>query len=329
MKAILQSIINHYVLSFDTAKELMLDIANAKHNPSEIASLLSLLQQRGIHAQELAGFREALLQKAVRVNLNCPDAIDIVGTGGDGKNSFNISTATAFVVAASGIPVIKHGNYSASSISGSSHIFEQLGFTLTADQVTLQSYLDQLSICFLHAPCFHPSMKEVVPVRKELKIPTFFNILGPLINPASVSKLCLGVANLSTFRLYKHLLQETDLHYTIVHNIDGYDELSLTDDARVYHHTQGEQVYTPQALGEGKINPQDIYGGNTTQEAFDLFMRILSGKGSPAQNQVVIANATLAIQLAKPELSLAQARDLATASLMERKAYDIIQQIQS
>ena len=329
MRQILQSIIHQHILSFGTAKQLMIDISERRYAPNEVAALLSLIQQRGVHSSELAGFRQALLDQAVSIDLDIPEAIDIVGTGGDGKNTFNISTAAAFVVAAAGFPVIKHGNYSASSVSGSSHIFEQLGFELTADRSTLMQYLQQLNICFLHAPCFHPSMKEVAPIRRELNIPTIFNILGPLINPAGVKNLCLGVANLKTLRLYRQVLQGTSTRYTMVHNLDGYDEISLTDQVKVDHYLTGDTTYSPHHFGTTRIEPQEIYGGDSTEAAFQLFLNILSGNGTQAQNQVVMANAAIAIRLVKPELSLTQAKQLAKESLLGLSAYELIKQIRS
>ncbi len=249
---------------------------------------------RSITIEELQGFRDALLELAVRVDLNGQNVIDIVGTGGDGKNTFNISTLSCFIVAGAGQKVAKHGNYGATSISGASNVMEQLGYRFSNDAGKLNREVEETNICFLHAPIFHPALKAVGAIRKNLGIRTFFNMLGPMVNPASPKFQLVGVYNLEMARIYTYLLQQTQSSFAIIHSLDGYDELSLTGDARVITN-EGERVMTPEQLGKRMVSPSDLYGGNTAEEAAKIFLHILQGKGSWAQNAVVFANAAMAL----------------------------------
>jgi anthranilate phosphoribosyltransferase len=249
---------------------------------------------RSITIEELQGFRDALLELAVRVDLNGQNVIDIVGTGGDGKNTFNISTLSCFIVAGAGQKVAKHGNYGATSISGASNVMEQLGYRFSNDAGKLNREVEETNICFLHAPIFHPALKAVGAIRKNLGIRTFFNMLGPMVNPASPKFQLVGVYNLELARIYTYLLQQTQSSFAIIHSVDGYDELSLTGDARVITN-EGEKVMTPEQLGKRMVSPSDLYGGNTAEEAAKIFLHILQGKGSWAQNAVVFANAAMAL----------------------------------
>ncbi len=249
---------------------------------------------RSITIEELQGFRDALLELAVRVDLNGQNVIDIVGTGGDGKNTFNISTLSCFIVAGAGQKVAKHGNYGATSISGASNVMEQLGYRFSNDAGKLNREVEETNICFLHAPIFHPALKAVGAIRKNLGIRTFFNMLGPMVNPAFPKFQLVGVYNPEMARIYTYLLQQTQSSFAIIHSLDGYDELSLTGDARVITN-EGERVMTPEQLGKRMVSPSDLYGGNTPEEAAKIFLHILQGKGSWAQNAVVFANAAMAL----------------------------------
>jgi anthranilate phosphoribosyltransferase len=294
MKKILQILFEYKVLTRDQAKEVLTGISQGQFNDSEITAFITVYLMRSITIEELNGFRDALLELAVTVDLNGYDVIDIVGTGGDGKNTFNISTLACFIVAGAGQKVAKHGNYGATSISGSSNVMEQLGYKLSKDPDKLKTEIETANICFLHAPLFHPALKAVGPIRKNLGIRTFFNMLGPLVNPALPKYQLIGVYNLEMARMYNYLLQKKASLFTIIHSLDGYDEISLTGDTRVIS-KEGERVMTPEQLGKRAVSPSDIYGGNTTEEAGKIFFRILSGQGTWAQNAVVFANAAMAL----------------------------------
>jgi anthranilate phosphoribosyltransferase len=255
---------------------------------------MTVYLMRSITIEELQGFRDALLELCVRVDLDGNETIDIVGTGGDGKNTFNISTLSCFIVAGTGQKVAKHGNYGASSISGASNVMEQLGYKFKNDQDRLKKEVDQANICFLHAPMFHPALKTVGPIRKNLGMRTFFNMLGPMVNPANPRFQLVGVFSLEMARIYNYLLQQTEKNFTIIHSLDGYDEISLTNDTKVITNN-GEKVMTPEELGKRMVEPSDIYGGNSVEEAAKIFVKILRGEGSWAQNSVVLANAAMAL----------------------------------
>jgi anthranilate phosphoribosyltransferase len=295
MKKILSFLFEHKTLDRASAKEVLINISRGMYNESEIASFTTVFLMRSITIDELQGFRDALMELCVPVNFNGQQVLDIVGTGGDGKNTFNISTLSSFIVAGSGNKVAKHGNYGASSISGSSNVMEQLGYRFTNDQDVLKKQLDEANICFLHAPLFHPALKIVGPIRKNLGVRTFFNMLGPMVNPAIPEYQLVGVFNLEMARIYNYLLQQTGKAFTIIHTLDGYDEISLTGDAKVITN-KGEKILTPEDLGKRPVSPEDIHGGNSVEEAAKIFLKILKGEGTWAQNAVVIANAAMALQ---------------------------------
>ncbi|HEV3414541.1 MAG TPA: anthranilate phosphoribosyltransferase [Puia sp.] len=294
MKKILQYLFEHKTLAREQAKEILTRISKGEFNDTEIAAFITVFLMRSITIEELQGFRDALLELCVKVDLNGMETVDIVGTGGDGKNTFNISTLACFVVAGTGNKVAKHGNYGATSISGASNVMEQLGYKFKNDTARLRQEVEMAGICFLHAPLFHPALKTVGPIRKNLGIRTFFNMLGPMVNPASPSTQLVGVYNLEMARIYNYLLQQTASRFTIIHGLDGYDEISLTGDTKVITN-RGERVMTPEELGRRMVNAADIYGGNTVEEAAKIFSRILKGEGSWAQNAVVLANAAMAL----------------------------------
>ena len=295
MKKILSFLFEHKTLDRASAKEVLINISKGLYNESEIASFTTVFLMRSITIDELQGFRDALMELCVPVKLDGHQVLDIVGTGGDGKNTFNISTLSSFVVAGTGNKVAKHGNYGATSISGSSNVMEQLGYKFTNNQDVLKKQIEEANICFLHAPLFHPALKIVAPIRKNLGVRTFFNMLGPMVNPAIPEYQLVGVFNLEMARIYNYLLQQTGKSFTIIHSLDGYDEISLTSDAKVITN-KGEKIFTPEDLGKRPVSPDDIHGGNTVEEAAKIFLKILKGEGTWAQNAVVIANAAMALQ---------------------------------
>ena len=294
MKNILNRLINNELLSKEEAKNALVSISNGSANPSQIAAFLTVYMMRSISIDELAGFREALLELCVRIDLSAYNTIDLVGTGGDGKDTFNISTLASFLTAGAGVKVTKHGNYGVSSITGSSNVMESLGIKFSNDPDFLEKCVDQAGICILHAPLFHPAMKNVGPIRKELGVRTIFNILGPMINPAFPKNQLLGVFNLELARMYGYLYQNTDSNFTIVHALDGYDEISLTGPSKIITGST-ERMLNPEDFGVQLIQQSDIEGGKTVEESAQMFMNIISGKGTEAQNNVVCANAAMAI----------------------------------
>lgn len=294
MKEILQYLFNHYTLSKSEAKAIMIEIAQNKFNSTEVTAFISIFLMRNITLKELEGFREALLQMAVPVNLDASDAIDIVGTGGDGKNTINISTLASFVAAGAGQKVTKHGNYGASTITGASNVMEELGYKFKNDSDQLNDELQKANICFLHAPYFHPALQSVVALRKALGLRTFFNLLGPLVNPAKPKYSMIGVYNLEIARIYQYLLQNDNREFILVHGMDGYDEISLTQDTKIITKS-GEDIYSAEDLGFDSITAESIKAGETTQETAKIFRNILHGKGSEQQNAVVLANASMAL----------------------------------
>jgi len=294
MKKILQYLFEHKTLSRAMAKEVLVNIGKSVYNEHEVTAFMTVYLMRSITIEELQGFQDALLELCVPVSLNGHKVMDIVGTGGDGKNTFNISTLACFIVAGTGQKVAKHGNYGASSISGASNVMEQLGYKFKNDEERLKREVGESNICFLHAPLFHPALKTVGPIRKNLGVRTFFNMLGPMVNPAAPAFQLVGVYNLEMARVYNYLLQQTGRAFTIIHGLDGYDEISLTNDTKVITN-EGERIMTPEQLGKRMVNPTDIFGGNTVEEAAKLFLKILKGEGSWAQNAVVLANAAMAL----------------------------------
>ena len=319
MKKILQYLFEHKTLSRATAKEVLVNISKGVYNEAEITAFITVFLMRSITIDELQGFRDALLELCIRVDLNGYQAIDIVGTGGDGKNTFNISTLACFIVAGTGQKVTKHGNYGATSISGASNVMEQLGYKFKVDGSKLKAEVDEANICFLHAPLFHPALKAVGPIRKSLGVRTFFNMLGPMVNPAFPKYQLVGVYNLEMARIYNYLLQQTEGTFTIIHGLDGYDEISLTNDTKVITN-EGERIMTPEQLGKRTVSAQDILGGNTVEDSAKIFLKILNGQGSWAQNAVVLANAAMGLHSTGQFKNYADAYFAAVESLESGKA---------
>lgn len=294
MKRILQYLFEHKTLSRSAAKDVLVSIGKGVYNEHEVTAFMTVYLMRSITIEELQGFRDALLELCVPVDLGGMKVIDIVGTGGDGKNTFNISTLSCFIVAGAGQKVAKHGNYGASSISGASNVMEFLGYKFKNDTTKLKEEVETAGVCFLHAPVFHPALKTVGPIRKNLAMRTFFNMLGPMVNPASPFFQLIGVYNLEMARIYNYLLQQTDRAFTIIHSLDGYDEISLTTDTKVISN-DGERIMTPDQLGKRMVSANDISGGNSIEDAAAIFTKILNSEGSWAQNAVVLANAAMAL----------------------------------
>ncbi len=294
MKHILNRLINHEQLTKEESRNVLINISEGKYNNSQIAAFLTVYMMRSVSIEELEGFRDALLDLCLEVNVKAYNTIDLCGTGGDGKNTFNISTLASFVTAGANIKVTKHGNYGVSSISGSSNVMEQLGIKFSADSSFLIRCLDESNICILHAPLFHPAMKNVAPIRYELGVKTFFNMLGPMVNPAFPKNQLVGVFNLELARKYGYLYQKGTKNYAILHAMDGYDEVALTGPVKMISNTT-ETILTPETFGVPQIKQSEIYGGETVEASARIFTEILKGKGTPAQNNVVCANAALAI----------------------------------
>jgi len=314
MKQILNSLFEHQALTRDEAQEVMRKMAEGQYNESQIAAFISVYLMRSIELEEILGFREALLSMAVKLDFSDFDVLDIVGTGGDEKNTFNISTAACFAVAGAGYQVVKHGNYAATSVSGSSNVLEYFGAKFTTDETVLKRSLNASGFAYLHAPIFNPAMKNVAPVRRSLGVRTFFNVLGPLISPARPQSQCLGVYNLKMMRLYTYIYQQLGIRYSIVHSLDGYDEVSLTDSTMVVN-IGGEKIFSPEQLGFAKIDQQDLYGGATIEEAAGIFMRVLDNEATLAQRNAVLANAAIAIQTQHSGKSLNECCDEALFSI--------------
>lgn len=301
----------------------MLQIARGGHNDAQLAAFITVYLMRSITIDELQGFRDGLLELAVPVHLD-HEVMDIVGTGGDGKNTFNISTLACFIVAGAGRKVAKHGNYGATSISGASNVMEQLGYRFRNDSGQLNKELDAAGFTFLHAPLFHPALKAVAPIRKQIGFRTFFNMLGPMVNPARPAFQLVGVYSLEMARIYNYLLQQTGQPFTIIHGLDGYDEISLTNDTKVITQ-QGERVLSAEYLGKRTVSPADIYGGHSVEEAARIFLRILKGEGTWAQHAVVLANAAMALQCTGDYTDYDAAYAAAVDSLESGKAWKSFQ----
>jgi len=326
MKNILNRLINHEILSKEEAKDVLVNISNGSYNSSQIASFLTVYMMRNITIEELAGFREALLELCIAIDLSAYNTIDLCGTGGDGKNTFNISTLASFVTAGAGIKVAKHGNYGVSSISGSSNVMESLGIRFSNEKGYLEKCIEQAGICVLHAPLFHPAMKNVAPIRKDLAVKTFFNMLGPMVNPSFPKNQLVGVFNLELARMYSYLYQNTDANFTILHSLDGYDEISLTGTTKTISNKM-EAMLQPEDFGVSQLMQQDIYGGDSVEAAAKLFLTIISGKGTEAQNNVVCANSGMAIATVN-NLTPKGGFELAKESLLSGNGLIALQKLQ-
>lgn len=326
MKKILEYLFQYKILSRAQAKDALLHISKGEYSEYEITAFVTVFMMRSIAVSELQGFVDALLELAVPVDLGTHEVIDIVGTGGDGKNTFNISTLASFIVAGAGHKVAKQGNYGATSVSGSSNVLELMGYKFKSDQQLLRHELETCNICFMHAPFFHPALKQVAPMRKKLAIRTFFNLLGPLVNPCKPKFQVLGVYNMEAARLYNYFLQEKSDNYCVIFGMDGYDEISLTGDTKVCT-AKGEFVYSAEELGKRIVEPEEIFGGDTTQEAADLFQKIISGNGSWSQNAVVLANAAMAMYATGLYDNYDLAYQKAVDSLESGKAFKTLQKL--
>lgn len=319
MKKILNHLFENKTFSREEAQRILTSIAMGEFNNSQIAAFITAYGMRNITVHELQGFRDAMLDLCLKIDLSDFELIDLCGTGGDGKDTFNISTLASFVVAGAGYKVAKHGNYGVSSGCGSSNVMEFLGYTFTNDESTLKKSLDQASICFLHAPLFNPAMKTVAPIRKELGVKTFFNMLGPMVNPAQPKNQIVGVFSLELARLYAYLYQQTDKNYTIIHAVDGFDEVSLTCDFKTFS-KKGETLNKVSDLGFEQITEREIQGGDTIESSAEIFRSVLHGNGTDAQTNVVLTNAALAIQTINGNVAFADCYYEAEESLSSKKA---------
>ena len=327
MKAILNRLIQHQQLSKEEARQMIINIADGQYNTSQIASFLTVYMMRSISLEELEGFRAALLELCIAIDLSEFDTIDLCGTGGDGKDTFNISTLSSFVTAGAGIKVTKHGNYGVSSGCGSSNVLEALGVKFSNEQDFLKRCVDQAGICILHAPLFHPAMKNVAPVRRELGVKTFFNMLGPLVNPAFPKNQLTGVFNLELARLYHYLFQKTDTNFTILYALDGYDEISLTGPTKAFS-KNSERVLSPKDFGVLPLEAIQIAGGDNVDSSAKIFMNVIQNKGTQAQQEVVCANAGMAIATAL-NLSPIEGFEKAKESLLSGKAFEALTKLQN
>lgn len=325
MKAILNELIDHRSLSRETARRVLMELTSGKYNHSQTAAFMTVYMMRNVTIDELQGFRDAMLELCLRMEFDHP-VMDVCGTGGDGKNTFNLSTLSAFVAAGAGQPIAKHGNYGVSSACGSSNVMEFFGYKFTNDADILKRSLDKANICFMHAPLFHPAMKNVAPIRRELGVKTFFNMLGPLVNPAMPRRQLVGVFSLELARQFCYLYQGTDKSFLVLHSLDGYDEVSLTGGFKVFD-SGGERILYPEDLALPQLKPADIFGGETVEEAAKIFRSVLEGTCTPQQRDAVIANAAMALYAANQEAGLDDAVQRATESLDGGKALQVFKKL--
>ncbi len=326
MKSVLNRLIKHEQLSKEEARQMIINIADGKYNSSQIASFLTVFMMRSIGLEELEGFRSALLELCIAIDLSEFETVDLCGTGGDGKDTFNISTLSSFVTAGAGIKVAKHGNYGVSSGCGSSNVLEFLGIRFSNEEDFLKRCVDLAGICVLHAPLFHPAMKKVAPVRKDLEIKTFFNMLGPLVNPSFPKNQLTGVFNLELARLYHYLFQKTDQNFTVLYALEGYDEISLTGPTKAFSNHR-EQILTPADFGVKPVRPDEISGGENVVSSAEIFMNVIQNKGTKAQTNVICANAGMAIATAlqsTPKDGFEKAKE----SLLSGKAFEALKNLQ-
>ena len=326
MKEVLSYLTAKNTLDTEHAQKVFTEIALGKYSDPEVAAFITVYLMRPITGVELSGFRQALLDLSVRLDFSEFNTIDVCGTGGDEKNTFNVSTLSAFVLAGAGVKVAKHGNYAASSACGSSNVLEYFGYKFTTDEDRLKKELDKVNICYLHAPLFHPALKNVAPVRKALKIKTFMNMLGPMVNPSSPKNQMVGVYNPEVMSLFHEVFKGTPTNYTILHSEDGYDEISLTGPFRFISNT-GSGKLAPEDLSMKQLKAEDLFGGNTIEEAASIFMNVLNGKGTEAQDKVVIANSALALRTVNPAKELTSCIEEAENSLYGKRALDAFQKL--
>ena len=325
MKKILTELVEHRSLSKETARQVLIDVASGKYNSSQMSAFLTVYMMRSITIEELQGFRDAMLELCIPMKFDLP-LIDVCGTGGDGKNTFNISTLSSFVVAAAGQPVAKHGNYGVSSVSGSSNVLEYFGYKFTNDRGELERSLERANIFFMHAPLFHPAMKNMAPIRKELGVKTFFNMLGPMVNPSFPPRQLVGVFSLELARQYGYLYQNTKKEFVILHDLQGYDEISLTGPFKIFGN-EGEKVLEPSDLGLPEIDAGALLGGSTVEASANIFMEILQGHGTTEQNSVVVANAGMALYCANRSAGIDSAIASAKESLESGKALETFKKL--
>jgi anthranilate phosphoribosyltransferase len=326
MKALLNRLFEFDKLDREEAKTVLLQIADGQFNPVQVASFVTVFNMRPIYLTELQGFRDALLELCVPVDFDGMETIDIVGTGGDGKNTFNISTLTCVVVAGAGYKVSKHGSYGVSSSVGSSDVLLELGYEFTNNTDILRSQLDAANICFLHAPFFHPALKEVAPIRKQLGMKTFFNMLGPLVNPIQPTNQMFGTFSLELSRMYQYIMQPTGRRFSIIYAMDGYDEISLTGAFKL-RNSEGEFIISPEDIGLREIQPEELYGGETAADAAAIFKNVLSNEATDAQKEVVLANAGFAIQTIHPEKSIEDCIAEAKESIESGNALEVLKKL--
>ena len=326
MKETLNKLINHDILPKEEAKQVLVNIAKGDYNTSQIAALLTVYMMRSITVDELEGFRDALLELCMAIDLSEYDPIDLCGTGGDGKDTFNISTLASFVTAGAGVHVTKHGNYGVSSKCGSSNVMEFLGIKFSNEADFLKKSIEEAGICVLHAPLFHPAMKNVGPIRRELAVKTFFNMLGPMVNPAFPKNQMVGVFNLELARMYGYLYQNTNKKFTVLHALDGYDEISLTGNTKTISNNS-ESMLKPEDFGVQKIQQSQIVGGDSIEDSAQIFMNVLQGRGTEAQNNVVCANAGIAIATVK-NLTPKEGFEKAKESLLAGKGLNALRKLQ-
>jgi len=326
MKETLNRLINHDILSKEDAKQILVNIAKGDYNTSQIAAFLTVYMMRSVTIEELEGFRDALLELCLAIDLSAYNPIDLCGTGGDGKDTFNISTLASFVTAGAGVKVTKHGNYGVSSKCGSSNVMEFLGIKFSNEADFLEKSIDEAGICVLHAPLFHPAMKNVAPIRRELGVKTFFNMLGPMVNPAFPKNQMVGVFNLELARMYGYLYQNTDKNFTVLHALDGYDEISLTGNTKTISNTS-EGMIKPSDFGLKAIQQSEIVGGDSIEESAQIFLNVLQGKGTDAQNNVVCANAGVAIATVENK-SIRDGFEKAKESLLSGKGLIALKKLQ-
>ena len=322
MKQILYRLFEHQYLGREEARKILGEIAAGKYPDTQVAALITVFLMRSISVEELSGFRDALMEMRLDIDLSEYSPVDIVGTGGDGKNTFNISTAACFVVAGAGYPVVKHGNYGATSISGASNVMEMHGVKFSSDRERLARSIEECGIAYLHAPLFNPALKSVAPVRKSLAVRSFFNLLGPLVNPARPAYQLLGVYNLPLLRLYSYTYQQSGIRFGVVHSMDGYDEISLTSEFKVST-ADSEKVYSPEMLGLERCREEELYGGDSVEEASRIFDDVLNAEASRAKMNCVVANAAFAIRVINPQKSIGECLDEARRSLYGKKALKV------
>jgi anthranilate phosphoribosyltransferase len=328
MREILSYLFEYKRLNMQEAEEILLEIAGGKHSDSEIAAFITVFNMRTISIDELAGFRNALLKTCIPIDLSGFKTIDLCGTGGDGKDTFNISTLSAFVVAGAGAIVAKHGNYAASSGCGSSNVMENLGYKFSNDHDRLRNELDKCGITFLHAPLFNPAMKNVGPVRRALRVKTFFNMLGPMVNPGRPQNQIVGVFSLELARMYNYLYQKSNINYCIIHSLDGYDEISLTGDFKVLTN-KSDRILSPGYLGMPVVKAEELAGTGDVPGTAAIFMNVLNGKGTTAQNGVVISNAAMALSTYFPSKGMEECLEMAKSSLLGGQALNVLTKLVS